>query len=132
MPKGYLANGVPVCSRRKILSPGPTEPLTPHDIAWAAGIYEGEGCCYRNGTRKDASKECASVTQKDRWILDRLQAKFGGSIDWSKSRGPIGNGVFRWRLSGVRARGFLQTIFILLSPRRREQILKLGFMNQEA
>jgi hypothetical protein len=127
MPKGYTAEGISSCARQVLRSPGPTEPLTTHDIAWAAGIYEGEGSC-----NKHDGTQVVSVPQKDRWILDRLQAKFGGRIDWKKPCGPIGNGVFRWRLSGVRARGFLQTIFILLSPRRREQILKLGFMNQEA
>ena len=82
------------------------------DIAWAAGIYEGEGCV---SSSKGSIK--VGVTQKDPWLLVKLLMLFGGRIYKYKTR-PI----FEWHLSGSRSKGFLFTIFTFLSPRRRRQI----------
>lgn len=82
---------------------------TTYDIYWAAGIFEGEGSLVA-----PHGSLMTHVTQKDRWILDKLRALFGGTI------APDG-AVFKWYLSGARARGFIQTIYILLSPRRQVQ-----------
>ena len=86
--------------------------LTTKDIYWAAGIFEGDGCSFfhNNGT------EMVNIVQKNRWLVDKLRALFGGSIN--KQRCNI------WVICGARARGFLQTIYCLLSPRRQEQIRK--------
>ena len=98
----------------------PTQHPTSLDIAWAARIYEGEGCCKLTKAKKAngqiaGSSIYVSVAQKDTWILVRLKTLFGGSIG-------KGNQVCSaWRLSGARARGFMYTIFAWLSPRRREQ-----------
>lgn len=83
------------------------------DLAWAAGVYEGEG--HVRGREGDTIQ--VQIVQKDRWLLDRLVQLFGGAI-----YGPHGHsGCFNWYVSGVRARGFVLTIFTFLSPRRREQ-----------
>lgn len=97
-----------------------TEVPTARDIAWAAGVYEGEGYCHAKLNRVE-------IKQKDRWLLERLRALFGGTIYqiynttiWKgeKKRYPI----FMWCINSERARGFLMTIFLFLSPRRKEQI----------
>src|SRR3989304_8991448 len=44
----------------------PTLHPTVFDIAWAAGIYEGEGSCTRDTTER------AHVGQKHHWLCDRL------------------------------------------------------------
>lgn len=85
------------------------------DIAWAAGIYEGEGHVQRQYQRQ----RCC-VTQKDTWILEKLKRLFGGSIYTAKT----GAKCSAWYISGPRARGFLYTIFCFLSPRRKQQILE--------
>jgi hypothetical protein len=84
------------------------------DIYWAAGIYEGEGSCHYSRRSIEAL-----VSQKDRWILERLRSLFGGSIP-----PPHKSGCSIWLSSGSRARGFLMTIYQLLSPRRQAQIKK--------
>jgi len=86
---------------------------TSTDIAWAAGIYEGEGTC---GRHNDSTQ--TSVAQKDNWILYKLKSFFGGSVIYYKKYKQ-----HRWRLSGARSRGFLMTIYTFLSPRRKTQIL---------
>lgn len=98
----------------KVYSLGPTEHPTIKDIAWAAGLYEGEGSCSRNGDSGGAR-----ITQKDRWVCDRMRNLFGGTVGTQTNRS---GSWYIWHVSGPRARGFLMTIFTFLSPRRRVQV----------
>lgn len=84
-------------------------------IAWAAGVYEGEGA-FSNG-------RIVRVVQKDPWLVHELQRLFGGTVGQHVNRktGAVYN---LWTITGSRARGFLLTIFTFLSPRRRAQILE--------
>ena len=97
----------------------PTQLVTRDDIIWAAGIFEGDGTCGWSG-----KTEHAIVCQKDTWLLEKLRSLFGGNI-YTNTRTSI-DGVDRvihnWRISGARARGLLQSIYGLLSPRRQKQI----------
>lgn len=92
------------------------------DLAWAAGLYEGDGSTYRCYS-STGSTEAVEVSQKDPWVLRRLQALFGGSVCQSKWAGPQRQELYRWRVYGARARGFLLTVHALLSPRRQAQSL---------
>lgn len=98
----------------------PTEQPTLQDIAWAAGIFEGEGHAFRKHSDRGATG-LAVVTQKDPWILERLRALFGGSV-YTYRQGTRGYAMSYWKLSGARGRGFLLTVFAFLSPRRRVQV----------
>lgn len=80
------------------------------DIAWAAGIYEGEG---------NFSGNHVIIAQKDTWLLHKLIEIFKfGTIT------PHGDSCHGWVIAGANARSFLLTIFPLLSPRRKNDILK--------
>ena len=95
------------------------------DIAWAAGIFEGEGTCRRSHGVKDPYGSMAiTVGQKERWILDKLRDLFGGRVSISKAKpnSNIPSGPQHiWYVGGSRGRGFILTIFTFLSPRRRAQ-----------
>ena len=97
--------------------------LTAKDIAWAAGVYEGEGTCAR--PTKAARTQLVSVTQKDRWLCDKLKELFGGWV-YKYTYPATGNRPARtyhyWKLTGPAARGFLMTIYLFLSPRRKQQV----------
>ena len=96
----------------------PTERATPSDFRWAAGFYEGEGCVVRAGLRgTEYRAESINIDQKNPWPLERLRALFGGSVHPDRT-------YFRWYLSGARARGFLMSIYGLLSPQRQGQVRK--------
>ncbi len=99
------------------MKPGLEATISPTnmDLAWAAGIFEGEG--YMSRMRK-TSQQCG-VGQKDRWVVDRFKAFFGGSIC---ERQMNGEPFYQWHISGARARGFLMTMFTFLSPRRQGQV----------
>lgn len=90
------------------------------DIAWAAGIYEGEGHCGR--------RYYAEVTQKDGWVPQRLAELFGGAAEQTAFKHGI---YWRWWITGTRARGFLMTIYMFLSPRRKEQV-RIALRGQNA
>lgn len=51
--------------------PWPSRRPTLIDIAWIAGLYEGEG---------SASRGTITITQKEREILDRVQELVGGRV----------------------------------------------------
>jgi hypothetical protein len=92
------------------------------DIAWAAGIFEGEGSVGFNN-----SSASAAVAQKDSWLCVKLQELFGGSINYYEGGNPPIRPCmyYRWQVHGSRARGFLMTIYAFLSPRRKGQIEKV-------
>ena len=114
----------PCATRSGNLSRGCQDPRIPKSvmspsvvqIAWAAGLYEGEGSVH------GANGHQVSLMQKDTWILRRLQEFFGGTLRL-KLNGP-GKSISAWTLSGARARGFLMTIYKFLSPRRQEQAMR--------
>lgn len=124
-PVGQLAHNAGKYAVGSLPSFSPTI----RDIAWAAGIYEGEGTCqsvkYAQGIAKGVA---VRVVQKDAWLTARLRELFGGSNSKYSIRcgSPKNPGERReywhWDLYGSRAIGFLETIYVFLSPRRQEQI----------
>ncbi|KKM91634.1 hypothetical protein LCGC14_1226630 [marine sediment metagenome] len=90
------------------------------DIAWAAGLYEGEGSCHYH-PRGTAHIE---IAQKGTEILHWMKELFGGRVTTlSSSASP--NQIHRWVATGARARGFALTIYTWLSSRRRRQVEKM-------
>lgn len=88
------------------------------DVAWAAGIYEGEGSCVCPNVNGSHSFS-VMVSQKDPELLYRLRDMFGGTVR------PYMNGGFdihRWQICGDRGRVFLATIYPYLTARRKQQI----------
>jgi len=96
----------------------PTLYPTLYDIVWAAGYYEGEGNCNADNW----GSLTTSVSQKDKEKLYWLRERFGGTVLKRSRAQPYE--ISGWSISGARARGFLQTIYGLLSSRRQEQIRK--------
>jgi hypothetical protein len=92
-----------------------TEHPTALDIAWAAGIYEGEGTCQY----VPSGSIHVLVPQKDPWLVNRFQALFGGGVHYSAKINQ-----WRWNAYGVLGRGFLMTIYKFLSPWRKAQALR--------
>jgi hypothetical protein len=99
--------------------------ITSQQIAWAAGIFEGEGCC--SWTSRQHNCQEVMVKQNDRWILDRFSEVFGGKVSACNSQNTLSkNQSYRWRLFGANARGFLMTVYGFLSPHRQEQVKAIG------
>lgn len=77
-------------------------------IAWAAGLFEGEGY-----TRM---ANPINIIQKDTWILYKLKELFGGVIN------STGNECYVWQIYGPEGRSLLKLFMPYLSPRRLKQI----------
>jgi hypothetical protein len=108
-----------IIAQARYINPRTAPTSTPSlmDIAWAAGLYEGEGSCCRAGKSTARwSGLMVRISQKDTECLLKLQRLFGGTI------GSETGGACSWGLCGVRARGFILTIYTLLTQRRRKQI----------
>lgn len=101
----------------------PVQHPTLIDIAWAAGVYEGEGHVRLNNNGRGGHGVQLTVTQKDPWILQRLRDWFGGAI-YVNRRPYMGQAyvMHHWHVYGPRARAFILTVFTWLSPRRRVQV----------
>lgn len=88
------------------------------DIAWAAGFLEGEGSfLYYKGTSPSVT---AAQNQKE--PLDRLVKLFGGHL-WLKP--PTGFSklpIWTWKLPARRSMEVAMTLYVLMSPKRQEQI----------
>lgn len=92
------------------------------EIAWAAGFWEGEGCC-TNVSRfaaQGGNSPRADAAQATMWPLEKLRVIYGGSIGGA---GP-GRSGYSWRVCGERAVVFLTDIYPMVSPRRQQQIDK--------
>jgi hypothetical protein len=94
-----------------------TKTPTACDIAWMAGIYEGEGCV--SGIK---GRTISSIHQKDPEILYRIRELFGGSI--TEIRKGTRFNCHVWKLYGDVARAMFQAIYPYLSTRRRMQVEK--------
>ncbi len=66
-------------------------------IAWAAGVFEGEGCIYILKCRPHCANLQVSMTDLD--ILQRLQQLFGGNIYEKKKQQPHHKPLWTWQLA---------------------------------
>ena len=100
----------------------PTKTPTAIDIAWAAGVYEGEGTTHLCGGNKKTGKIgrglAVSMPQKDPELLYWLRDWFGGKIGPHTKDGSC----YCWHLYGDRARVFLALIYKFLTARRKQQV----------
>ena len=106
---------------------------TAMEIAFFAGFYEGEGNCFAAGKSRALGMK---VCQKDPELLYRMRNLWGGSVKFCATRNGKAsptfegydswkNPIYKWSLSGDRARTFLAQIYPFLSSRRKSQVDKL-------
>ena len=81
--------------------------LTPAEVAWLAGIYEGEGSCSITSGR--AIRVEIVMTDKD--VVERIQLLTGlGSVASLAPRGENHKTAYRWSVGSVKAVDFLTAI----------------------
>lgn len=101
-------------------TPKAARSATVKDIAWAAGFLEGEG----SFVAKHGKSQVVAAVQVQLEPLLRLQEIFGGAITARQPAVGLGKQPLNyWRACGARARGVMMTVFSLMSPRRKGQIL---------
>jgi len=71
--------------------------MTQQEIAWAAGVFEGEGCIYILKCRPHCANLQVSMTDLD--ILERIQKLFGGNIYQKKKQKAHHKIIWTWQLA---------------------------------
>lgn len=79
-----------------------------HDLAWAAGFFDGEGCFLASpGTKYDTSEGPKSrrylrltVTQRYEPLLKKLQDIFGAGRVYAQKERPTSSAGFAWTCNG--------------------------------
>ncbi len=96
---------------------------TPKDLAWIAGLFDGEGCIFiKNRKRKDASNRsftlvvCMSNTEK---VLLRPLLAWGGRMRPIKGTYLSRKPLFEWRVEAQKASRFLADILMYLRSKKR-------------
>jgi hypothetical protein len=96
------------------------------EIAWAAGLFEGEGCITEvNG------RFTTVVNNTDDWVIDRLfdvvgRGRTSGPYRNSEADGRVRKPFWVWRASEEEAFDVLQMLAPWLSPRRLERAYELS------
>lgn len=111
------------------IRPGATKPMSQVDIAWAAGLIEGEGsfsCSRRN-------RPFIQIQMCDKDVLEQIQQRTGMGNVTGPYAGSQGLGVgprkptYSWKVYKQRdVWRLLLAIAPLLSERRRARIMELA------
>lgn len=101
------------------------------DIAWAAGLFEGEGCIHNRASHSIA----VSINMTDKDVLEKLSGIYGGKITDLKVRQEHWKPSWIWYLYGANAKDFLNDIMPYLGERRKaranEAIARFSFMQEK-
>jgi hypothetical protein len=96
------------------------------DLAWSAGIYEGEGYV---GFKSNPDKKKyrypriqVQIVMTDEDVIQRLKDIWGGSVWEPKIRGDQRKQTYQWTVSQQKAFHFLMKIYPMLGKRRKEQV----------
>jgi hypothetical protein len=97
--------------------------LSDTEVAWLAGIYEGEGYC---GIRYPGRNFSVQITMSDFDIIERFHELVGiGTVREIKPRGKETYKVCKqWVVSSIDAVHFLETITPWLGIRRKERAIE--------
>ena len=91
------------------------------DIAWLAGLIEGEGCFSRQGN-------CVTMqlNMADRDVVERASRLMGAhSVGADNPRKDHHKTLYRTMISGPKAAAWMMTLYSLMGERRRARIREL-------
>jgi hypothetical protein len=113
-------------------TPEPTMIPSETDLAWAAGIIDGEGCIMvkvdsqtikRSGwTRHELMLVVPNTNEP---MIRKLQAMFGGGFSVRPKRGLETRRIAQWAIYGFRAANCLRQVTRYMVAKRDEAILGL-------
>ena len=108
--------------------------ITQSDLAYAAGLFDGEGCVniYHCKARKNGPLHHVlrtTVAMTDRATIEWLRSKFGGPIH-STHHYPRHRELWVWALNAKKAGRFLQLIRPYLKTKATECWLALEYLAQ--
>jgi hypothetical protein len=102
----------------------PITPITPLQIAWLAGLLEGEGCFvfYKQPPYRSIAMV---LVMCDRDVVERAAALLGVPVTMKRRRQAFHKTQYVARAFSSRAAGWMMTLFPLMGERRRTRIQEL-------
>ena len=102
------------------------------DLAYAAGIIDGEGCIYiGHNHQKDKSFTLQIVVgNTDEWLCLWLKSNFGGYVYCRKRAKPYSN-FWSWHLQHQKARIFLELVLPYLQIKKAQAELAINFQGNK-
>lgn len=101
------------------------------DLAYAAGIIDGEGCicigCSLTRRKTPVYSFVVEVQMSDREAIDWLHKTFGGSLYEYLKFGR--RKVYRWQVGTNNAKRFLMTVIPYLKVKQKQAELAIEFQN---
>lgn len=102
--------------------------VTELELAYTAGILDGEGCIRANKQKSGTAVIRVHITNTDEILIKWLHQKFGGYV-WKESKAYMENAKIRfvWELSSKKAEEFLKKVkpFLLIKKDRVELALRI-------
>lgn len=93
------------------------------DIAWFAGIMEGEGTFTKTrGNRDHAASPSMQLCMTDEDVVARAAKLLNCHYIQSAPRQPNRKLIYRFQIGGPHAIGWMQTIYPLMGIRRKARI----------
>lgn len=105
----------------------------PTDIAYLAGIFDGEGhvCIQRSNSRKGMTSAFHNldigITNTDEDLISSLHDIYGGHVGSTGIRGQHRTNCYRWRLNGPNTISFLKLLLPHLKIKRRQAEIAIAF-----
>ena len=102
------------------------------DLAWTAGIVDGEGCISLHTVTTSKGNQCyvlrLDVTNTNLLMLNRLQELFGGNIIAGQRVAEHHKDVWHWQVASKNAERVLSQIESYLVNKREE--CKVGLLSR--
>ncbi len=103
------------------------------DLAYLAGILDGEGCIEilcRKARGWKAVSLTVSICSTDQWICQFLKFTFGGGVyDHNSKNGGLNHCAWAWVVNGKQARDCLQLLLPYLHLKRPQAELGIKFQD---
>ena len=100
--------------------------LKPTDMAWCAGVIDGEGCLSFNTTPS------IRVESVSRSIIERLHNHLGGKCSSLGRRTASNRAVFRWSVYGGDATKICAVLFEFLEEKKNQAVILMRIKNYPA
>jgi hypothetical protein len=94
------------------------------EVAWLAGLFDGEGTCFDTKRRNQRCAITMAVAMTNEEIIRRIQVVTGcGSVVLLRPNRPEQKESWRWQCYGANARNVLDQLFPWLIVKRERAAL---------
>jgi len=107
------------------------------DLAYTAGIIDGEGCIHIRRQQDKRYNNClkyglnVQVTSTDEWLCKWLQMAWGGSVYYGKKNNPKWRSYWCWSIVNRQALSFLKSISAYLRLKKPQADIAIQFQERQ-